>query len=100
MYENNFPNKRFKHTSAFLQKHITTDKPILDLGVENPFSKLMKDQGYSVENTHGEDLDLEFPTELAVDGDKIVAKTQTLKQLEEEFAQDQRMLDRLEGCVT
>ena len=46
-----------------------------------------------------EDLDLEFPTELAVDGDKIVAKTQTLKQLEEEFAQDQRMLDRLEGCV-
>ena len=46
-----------------------------------------------------DDLDLEIPTELTVDGDSIVAKTQTLKQLEEEFAQDQRMLDRLEGCV-
>ena len=46
-----------------------------------------------------DDLDLEIPTELTVDGDSIRAKTQTLKQLEEEFAQDQRMLDRLEGCV-
>jgi adenylate kinase family enzyme len=46
-----------------------------------------------------DDLDLEVPTELTVDGDSIVAKTQTLKELQEEFAQDQRMLDRLEGCV-
>lgn len=46
-----------------------------------------------------DDLDLEIPTELTVDGDSIVAKTQTLKELQEEFAQDQRMLDRLEGCV-
>ncbi|MET7028440.1 class I SAM-dependent methyltransferase [Sediminicola luteus] len=60
MYENNFPNKRFKHTAAFLQKHISKDQPILDLGVENPFSKIMKEQGYSVMNTQGEDLDLEF----------------------------------------
>ncbi|MET6989777.1 methyltransferase [Sediminicola arcticus] len=73
MYENNFPNKRFKHTSAFLQKHITTDKPILDLGVENPFSKLMKDQGYSVENTHGEDLDLEFASVRNSTADVITA---------------------------
>lgn len=60
MYENNFPNKRFKHTTAFLQKHIGKEQSILDLGVENPFSKIMKEQGYSVKNTQGEDLDLEF----------------------------------------
>lgn len=60
MYENNFPNKRFKHTAAFLQKHIGKEQSILDLGVENPFSKIMKEQGYSVKNTQGEDLDLEF----------------------------------------
>lgn len=60
MYENNFPNKRYKHTLAFLKKHISTEEPILDLGVPNPFSEIMKSEGYSVENTSGEDLDLEF----------------------------------------
>ncbi|MBK0370990.1 methyltransferase domain-containing protein [Flavobacterium agrisoli] len=58
MYEKTFPNKRFKLTLEFLQKHIPTSETILDLGVENPFSKIMKDAGYSVSNTSGEDLDL------------------------------------------
>ena len=57
MYEKTFPNKRFKHTLEFLQKHLPTSEPILDLGVENPFSKIMKEVGYSVKNTSGEDLD-------------------------------------------
>ncbi len=60
MYENSFPNKRFKHTSAFLQKHIAKHESILDLGVDNPFSKIMREQGYTVENTKGEDLDNDF----------------------------------------
>lgn len=60
MYENNFPNKRYKYTLSFLQKHISTSESILDLGVENPFSKIMTDNGYSVQNTAGEDLDMEF----------------------------------------
>ncbi|KJD37057.1 methyltransferase [Tamlana sedimentorum] len=59
MYEKTFPNKRFKHTLEFLEKHIDTRESILDLGVENPFSKIMKNQGYKVENTKGEDLDLD-----------------------------------------
>lgn len=62
MYEKTFPNKRFKNTLAFLQKHISTDQTILDLGVENPFSKIMKAHGYTVANTKGEDLDLDFST--------------------------------------
>jgi hypothetical protein len=58
MYEKTFPNKRFKHTLEFLNKHIATSETILDLGVENPFSKIMKEEGFSVINTTGEDLDL------------------------------------------
>ena len=57
MYENTFPNKRFKHTIEFLEKHISNSETILDLGVENPLSKIMKTHGYSVTNTNGEDLD-------------------------------------------
>ncbi len=62
MYEKTFPNKRFKHTLSFLQKHINPSESILDLGVENPFSKIMLDEGYKVENTKGEDLDVDFTT--------------------------------------
>jgi hypothetical protein len=57
MYEKTFPNKRFKHTLEFLKKHIQTSEPVLDLGVKNPFSDIMISEGYSVENTKGEDLD-------------------------------------------
>ena len=57
MYEKTFPNKRFKLTLDFLKKHISTSETILDLGVENPFSKIMKEEGFSVKNTNGEDLD-------------------------------------------
>ncbi|GGH34782.1 methyltransferase [Mangrovimonas yunxiaonensis] len=59
MYEKTFPNKRFKLTAHFLKKHITTDAKILDLGVENPFSKIMANEGFTVENTSGEDLDFD-----------------------------------------
>ena len=57
MYEKTFPNKRFKHTLEFLQKHVSKSETILDLGVDNPFSKIMKDEGFLVKNTTGEDLD-------------------------------------------
>jgi hypothetical protein len=59
MYEKIFPNKRFKRTLEFIQKHITPSEVILDLGVENPFSKIMTEKGYQVINTNGEDLDLD-----------------------------------------
>ena len=59
MYKNSFPNKRYKHTLEFLIKHISENSSILDLGVENPFTKIMKSQGFKVENTKGEDLDVD-----------------------------------------
>lgn len=57
MYEKTYPNKRFKLTLQFLKKHIDTSESILDLGVKNPFSKIMISEGFSVKNTSGEDLD-------------------------------------------
>ena len=57
MYEKTYPNKRFKLTLQFLQKHIDISESILDLGVKNPFSDIMITEGYAVENTKGEDLD-------------------------------------------
>ncbi len=60
MYEAYFPKKRYRLTMAFLKKHISKDQRILDLGVKNPFSQMMKTEGYHVENTKGEDLDQEL----------------------------------------
>lgn len=73
MYENTFPSKRFKHTLHFLQKHIDTEEHILDLGVENPFSRIMHQHGYHVENTKGEDLDLDFEAILNSDAPVVTA---------------------------
>ncbi len=60
MYEGKYPHKRYRITLDFLKKHVSTDESILDLGVENPFSEIMKKEGFKVENTQGEDLDLSF----------------------------------------
>ena len=57
MYEKTYPSKRFRITLEFLKKHIGTHERIFDLGVPNPFSKIMEEQGYSVQNTTGEDID-------------------------------------------
>lgn len=57
MYEKTYPSKRFNVTLNFLQKHINKSETILDLGVSNPFSKIMTENGYTVKNTKGEDLD-------------------------------------------
>tara|TARA_Y100000739_G_scaffold228523_1_gene240524 strand:- start:8068 stop:8589 length:522 start_codon:yes stop_codon:yes gene_type:complete len=62
MYNDNFPYKRFKITLEFLQKHIEKDELILDLGIENPLSSLIKKNGYNINSTSGEDLDIDRST--------------------------------------
>ena len=57
MYENSFPEKRYQKTLEFLKQSVPPPARILDLGVENPFSDIMKANGYEVTNTTGEDLD-------------------------------------------
>jgi hypothetical protein len=59
MYEKYFPEKRYRHTLEFLKKHISVSEKILDLGIANPFSEIMKQQGFRVQNTQGEDLDID-----------------------------------------
>lgn len=54
------PSKRYKHTLDFLQSVLPAPATILDLGVRNPFTEIMEENGYKVINTNGEDLDL-FP---------------------------------------
>ncbi|MFC2109925.1 methyltransferase [Bacteroidota bacterium] len=54
------PTKRYDHTLAFLKEVLPAPAVILDLGVRNPFSEIMEENGYTVYNTSGEDLD-EFP---------------------------------------
>lgn len=73
MYEKTFPNKRFKHTITFLQNHISTTEKILDLGVENPMSEIMAEKGYIVENTTGEDLDIDVSAILNSDAEVVTA---------------------------
>ena len=57
MYENTYPDKRFRLTLQFLRKHVKQTDTILDLGVANPFSEIMRREGFNVTNTGGEDLD-------------------------------------------
>ncbi len=57
MYEQNYLQERFQITLDFLAKHIKKTDKILDLGVPNPLSELMQQQGYSVTSTSGVDLD-------------------------------------------
>ena len=52
------PHKRYKNTLTFLQKVLPSPAKILDLGVRNPFSEIMEENGYTVINTEGEDLDI------------------------------------------
>ena len=67
MYEHTFPEKRYQKTLEFLKELVPPPAKILDLGVGNPFSEIMKKNGYEVTNTSGEDLDDNFD---AVKNDK------------------------------
>jgi hypothetical protein len=73
VYEKNFPNKRYKHTLAFLEKHCPAPKSVLDLGIENPFSEIMKNAGYKVKNTQGEDLDVDYQIAATADVELVTA---------------------------
>lgn len=57
MYKNSYPHKRYNKTLEFLLDNIKPPANILDLGVKNPFSTIMQQQGFIVTNTQGEDLD-------------------------------------------
>lgn len=73
MYENTFPNKRYQETLQFLLDVVPAPASILDLGVENPFSEIMRKEGYEVSNTGGEDLDLKTEAVRNTDAEVVTA---------------------------
>nr|WP_314472611.1 methyltransferase [uncultured Capnocytophaga sp.] len=56
------PKKRYQKTLSILKRYAPQGSTILDIGVENPFSTIMKEEGYTVLNTTGQDLDFEANT--------------------------------------
>ena len=57
MYPKHFPHKRYRITEEFVNKHLQRSEKILDLGVDNPLSQRLRENGFTVHNTEGEDLD-------------------------------------------
>jgi hypothetical protein len=51
---------RYLKTREFLKKCIGTEKEILDLGEPSPFSQALKQEGFEIINTAGENLDVEY----------------------------------------
>lgn len=52
---------------------VSTDQSILDLGVRNPFVTYMEHEGYNVQNTTGEDLDLDTTAVKNADAEVVTA---------------------------
>lgn len=80
MYEKTFPHKRYALTLDFLRKHIPIQDSILDLGIENPFTNIMRKEGYAVTNTTGEDVDVDQTT-LAKGGYDVFAAFEIFEHL-------------------
>ena len=59
MYSKYFPIKSSLIPTDFIKKHVDKKELILDLGIENPLSKILKNNGYNIINTSGEDLDMD-----------------------------------------
>jgi hypothetical protein len=53
------PVKRYQKTLDFIRESLPSNAVILDLGVNNPFAEIMREQGWKVKNTQGEDLDVD-----------------------------------------
>lgn len=72
MYEI-IPKKRYQQTMRLVEKFFNREDRILDLGVENPLALLMKEKGFQIQNTSGEDLDEEYASLKNVEADGVTA---------------------------
>lgn len=54
------PKNRLVKTIEFVDKHLARGSRILDLGVRNEPGERLAEAGFRVENTQGEDLDVDF----------------------------------------
>ena len=65
------PRHRYNNTLRMLKTILKPGNTIFDLGVKNPFSEIMKKEGYVVINTKGQDLDDEFNPLIPNDVDMV-----------------------------
>lgn len=68
-----YPKKRYEKTLSLVKKFAPTNAKILDIGVQNPFSEIMQNNGFQVINTQGEDLDFESERLKSVEADFVTA---------------------------
>jgi len=73
MYKGKYPKKRYKHTLEFVKQNVALEASILDLGVANPFSEILRTKGFNVTNTEGEDLDIDTSAVQTPDFDVVTA---------------------------
>jgi len=73
MYEDHFPSRRYQRTLNFIKSTIDPNDRILDLGVENPFTDILRQNGFQVTNTQGEDLDIDTSAVRKSDYDVVTA---------------------------
>ena len=71
--KNKLLKKRYDKTLSFLNRNIEQGSKILDLGTENPFSLIMRNNGYKVSNTRGENLDSDYTKYAKTDVNCITA---------------------------
>ena len=67
------PKKRYSHTVEFLQSVLPAPATILDLGIRNELSEILETYGYTVYNTTGEDLDLDYQNVIKYEVDAVTA---------------------------
>ena len=79
-----FPKNRYDHTLKMLKEVCPSPSVVYDLGVDNPFSEIMKQNNYKVYNTNGEDLD-KNPDILIPDDVDIVTGFEILEHLVSPF---------------
>lgn len=65
--------ERQRQTLDFLKKYSAPPAKVFDLGTPNEVSKMLIKEGYIVQNTSGQDLDLEFDFARSVQSDIVTA---------------------------
>ena len=77
--------KRFKRTTDFLKKVEPRCKNILDLGTKNQLSEHLISHGYNVQNTMGEDLDLNPELLVKYENAEVITAFEILEHLVSPF---------------
>ena len=66
-------DKRYQKTLSFMKRNLKDGVKLLDLGTENPFTPYLKEAGYSVVNTQGENLDTDYQKYTDTDAECVTA---------------------------